>query len=113
MSFGTSNYTEYKKDIVRYHFFDDPINNGKDAVFGIDVHLMKFVNFFKAASAGYGTEKRVLLLHGPVGSAKSSIARNLKQGLEHYPKTDDGRMFTFEWYDEQESEILAHHTTQK
>ncbi len=107
MSFGTSNYTEYKKDIVRYHFFDDPINNGKDAVFGIDVHLMKFVNFFKAASAGYGTEKRVLLLHGPVGSAKSSIARNLKQGLEHYSKTDDGRMFTFEWYDQEESDILG------
>lgn len=107
MSFGTSNYTEYKKDIVRYHFFDDPINNGKDAVFGIDVHLMKFVNFFKAAAAGYGTEKRVLLLHGPVGSAKSSIARNLKKGLEHYSKTDDGRLFTFEWYDEKESDILG------
>ena len=78
MSYGTSQYKEYKKDITRYHFFDDPDNNGKDAVFGIDVHLMKLVNFFKAAALGYGTEKRVLLLHGPVGSAKSSIARNLK-----------------------------------
>ncbi|PIK15506.1 MAG: serine protein kinase [Halobacteriovorax sp. JY17] len=107
MSYGTSNYTEYKKDIVRYHFFDDPNNSGKDAVFGIDVHLMKLVNFFKAASSGYGTEKRVLLLHGPVGSAKSSISRNLKKGIEHYSKTDDGRMFTFEWYDEEESEILG------
>jgi serine protein kinase len=47
MSYGTSNYTEYKKDVVRYHFFDDPIENGKDAIFGIDVHLMKLVNFFQ------------------------------------------------------------------
>ncbi|MCR9205741.1 MAG: serine protein kinase, partial [Halobacteriovoraceae bacterium] len=46
MSYGTSKYTEYKKEITRYHFFDDPIENGKDAVFGIDVHLMKFANFF-------------------------------------------------------------------
>lgn len=107
MSFGTSQYTEYKKEITRYHFFDDPISNGKDAVFGIDVHLMKLVNFFKSAAAGYGTEKRVLLLHGPVGSAKSSIARLLKRGLEHYSKTDDGRMFTFEWVDEEPSEILG------
>lgn len=107
MSFGTSNYTEYKKEIVRYHFFDDPNNGGKDAVFGIDVHLMKLVNFFKAASAGYGTEKRVLLLHGPVGSAKSSVSRNLKQGLEYYSKTDDGRMYTFEWYDDEETDILG------
>ena len=82
MSFGTSEYTEYKKKITRYHFFDDPIGGGKDAVFGIDVHLMKLVNFFKAAAAGYGTEKRVLLLHGPVGSAKSSIARLLKRGID-------------------------------
>lgn len=107
MSYGTSQYVEYKKEIVRYHFFDDPIDNGKDAVFGIDVHLMKLVNFFKSAAAGYGTEKRVLLLHGPVGSAKSSIARLLKKGLEHYSKTDDGRIFTFEWYDEEESDILG------
>ena len=27
MSYGTSNYTEYKKDVVRYHFFDDPFEN--------------------------------------------------------------------------------------
>ena len=64
MSHGTSTYTEYKKTITRYHFFDDPFDNGADAVFGIDVHLMKLVNFFKSASSGYGTEKRVLLLHG-------------------------------------------------
>jgi serine protein kinase len=79
MSYGTSTYTEYKKEITRYHFFDDPIEDGKDAIFGIDVHLMKLVNFFKSASQGYGTEKRVLLLHGPVGSAKSSISRLLKK----------------------------------
>lgn len=106
-SFGTSQYTEYKKEITRYHFFDDPFDKGKDAVFGIDVHLMKLVNFFKSAAMGYGTEKRVLLLHGPVGSAKSSIARLLKKGLEHYSKTDEGALYTFEWTDETESDILG------
>ena len=107
MSYGTSEYTEYKKKITRYHFFDDPLNNGKDAVFGIDVHMMKLVNFFKSAALGYGTEKRVLLLHGPVGSAKSSISRLIKKGLEHYAKTDDGALYTFEWVDEDETEILG------
>ncbi len=107
MSFGTSKYTEYKKEITRYHFFDDPIEDGKDAIFGIDVHLMKLVNFFKSAAAGYGTEKRVLLLHGPVGSAKSSIARLLKKGLEHYSKTDEGMLYTYEWFDDHESDILG------
>lgn len=99
LRWGTESYTEYKKNIVRYKFFDDPIDAGKDAVFGLDVQLMKLVNFFKAASHGYGTEKRVLLLHGPVGSAKSTIARLLKKGLELYSRTDEGAMYTYKWID--------------
>ena len=71
VSFGHEEYTEYKKRIVRYKFFDDPFEDGKDAVFGIDVYLMKLVNVLKSAALSYGTEKRVILLHGPVGSAKS------------------------------------------
>src|SRR5690606_34187649 len=96
---GTDQYTEYKKPITRYKFFEDPIENGKDAVYGLDVPLMKLVNFFKSAALGYGTEKRVLLLHGPVGSAKSTIARMLKKGVEHYSRTEDGAMYTFKWVD--------------
>ncbi len=98
-AWGTSSYVEYKKNIVRYKFFDDPIDNGKDAVFGLDVPLMKLVHFFKSAAFGYGTEKRVLLLHGPVGSAKSTIARLLKKGIERYSRTDEGAMYTYKWID--------------
>ena len=83
-SFGSYDYTEYKKTITRYKFFDDPFENGRDAVFGIDIHLMKLVRVLRAAALGYGPEKRVLLLHGPVGSAKSTIARLFKKGLEWY-----------------------------
>ncbi len=107
MSYGMEKYTEYKKEITRYKFFNDPFSGGKDAVFGIDVHLMKLVNFFRAAAAGYGTEKRILLLHGPVGSAKSSIARLLKKGLERYSKEEDGALYTYEWIDDVESDILG------
>jgi serine protein kinase len=97
---GVENYVDFKKPIQRYKFFDDAFNNGKDAVFGLDVPLMKLVNVLKAAALGYGTEKRVILLHGPVGSAKSTICRMLKKGLEAYSKTDNGALYTFEWIDE-------------
>lgn len=97
MMFGTETYTEYKKQIVRYKFFDDPFDNGKDAIFGIDVHLMKLVRVFKSAALRYGPEKRVILLHGPVGSAKSTIARLLKKGLEWYSRRPEGRIYTFSW----------------
>jgi serine protein kinase len=79
---GTEEYIDFKKPVIRYKFFDDGKNNGKDAVFGLDVAIMKLVNVLKAASLGYGTEKRVILLHGPVGSAKSTVCRLLKKGLE-------------------------------
>lgn len=99
-SYGSRDYTEYKKTITRYKFFDDPIGGGADAVFGIDIHLMKLVRVLRAAALGYGPEHRVILLHGPVGSAKSTIARLFKKGLEAYSRTDDGRLYTYSWITE-------------
>jgi serine protein kinase len=97
---GRVDYKEFKKDIVRYKFFDDEDFDGKDAVFGLDVPLMKLVNVLRSAALGYGTERRVILLHGPVGSAKSTICRMLKKGIEAYSKSDAGALYTFEWVDE-------------
>jgi serine protein kinase len=68
LSHGKTEYIDNKKRLIRYHFFSDERNGGRDAVFGLDVPLMKLVNVFKAAAHGYGAEKRVILLHGPVGS---------------------------------------------
>ncbi|MBD3160568.1 MAG: serine protein kinase, partial [Candidatus Eisenbacteria bacterium] len=97
LSYGTEEYVEFKKKIIRYRFFDDPIGEGQDAVFGLEVPLMKLVGVFKAAAQGYGPEKRVLLLHGPVGSAKSTIVRLLKHGFEQYSRSREGALYTFGW----------------
>ena len=96
-SYGYETYVEYKKKIVHWKFFDDPIEDGRDAVFGLDVHLMKLVNVIKAGAFRYGPEKRVILLHGPVGSAKSTIARMLKKGLELYSTSPEGALYSWEW----------------
>lgn len=98
LSYGREEYIDSKKKVVHYPFFDDPIEDGKDSVFGLDIPLMRLVNVIKSAARGYGTEKRVILLHGPVGSAKSTIARLIKKGLEAYSKTDEGKLYTFEWH---------------
>ena len=58
---------------------------------------MRLVNVLKAAAEGYGPERRVILLHGPVGSSKSTIVRLLKKGLEAYSMTSEGALYTFEW----------------
>src|SRR6187551_1165300 len=97
ISYGTEEYIDNKKKLIRYNFFRDEIDEGKDAVFGLDIPLMRLMNVLKAASEGYGPERRVILLHGPVGSSKSTIARLLKKGLEHYSATAEGALYTFSW----------------
>ncbi len=97
LSFGTEESVVYKEKVTRYKFFDDPVENGKDAVFGLEKTLISLVNVLKSAAARYGTERRVLLLHGPVGSSKSTLARLLKKGMEHYSRTDAGALYTFGW----------------
>jgi serine protein kinase len=97
LSYGSEPFTQFKQEYIRYHFFGDPIDGGHDAIYGLERPLMQLVDFFKSAAQGYGTEKRILLLHGPVGSSKSTIARLLKKGLEHYSKTDAGKCYTYVW----------------
>jgi len=64
---------------------------------------MSLVDAFHSAARRYGTERRVLLLHGPVGSSKSTIVRLLKKGLEAYSRTEEGALYTFGWHTETES----------
>ncbi|RMG98848.1 MAG: serine protein kinase [Chloroflexi bacterium] len=97
VSHGQTEYTRNREKLIHYHFFDDPFENGKDAVFGIDKPLMELVQIFRSAAHRYGTEKRVILLHGPVGTAKSTIVRLLKKGLEAYSRTENGRLYSYYW----------------
>jgi serine protein kinase len=98
LTHGKTEYVDNKKRLIRYNFFHDEKFGGRDAIFGLDVPLMKLVNVFKSAAQGYGTERRVILLHGPVGSSKSTIVRLLKKGIEEYSKTPEGAMYTFSWH---------------
>jgi len=97
LSHGTEEYVDNKKKIVRYRFFQDEQHGGRDAVFGLDIPLMRLVNVLKAAALRYGPERRIILLHGPVGSSKSTIVRLLKRGMEEYSRTPEGALFTYEW----------------
>lgn len=105
LSYGTREYTRFKERVVHYNFFDDPVDNGKDAIYGLDKALMRLVNIIKSGAYGYGPERRVLLLHGPVGSSKSTIVRLLKKGLEVYSKTPEGALYSFSWKLEDGSEF--------
>jgi serine protein kinase len=106
VSYGSDSY-EVTRGEKRghYRFFDDPQDEGRDAIFGLDGPLESLVNALKSAAKGYGIEKRVLLLHGPVGSSKSTIARLLKKGLERFTATDDGALYTLGWVEDDDGEV--------
>ena len=44
-----------------------------------------------------GMNHRLILLHGPNGSAKSTIVSSLMQGLENYSHQVEGSLYSFSW----------------
>jgi serine protein kinase len=107
LSHGSERYKLFKKECVRYHFFSDPFDSGADGIFGLDFALMTLVDFFRSAAEGYGTDRRILLLHGPVGSSKSTIARLMKKGIEAYSKTEEGALYSFSWLLDEDCQVSA------
>lgn len=93
LSKGTKQKKVYRRTITEYNFFND----SEIPVFGLEEPLDRLMKLIKGAAGWYGTEKRVFLLHGPVGSSKSTICRLLKRGLEKYSRTADGALYTFKW----------------
>jgi predicted Ser/Thr protein kinase len=56
-------------------------------------------SFYGALSnfAREGRANRLVLLHGPNGSAKSTFAACLMRALEHYSKQSEGALYRFSW----------------
>ena len=50
LSYGFEKYKLFKKDCIRYHFFSDPIENGADAIYGLDFTVMQLVDVFRSAA---------------------------------------------------------------
>jgi serine protein kinase len=96
-SYGTVKVKKCSKEFIRHKFFDGDFPGNKDKIFGLEGPLEKLVMTLKSAAQGMGPERRIILLHGPVGSSKSTIVRMIKKGYEHYSKTEEGALYTFQW----------------
>lgn len=44
-----------------------------------------------------GRPSKLILLHGPNGSAKSTFVRALGRGIEHYATLDEGALYRYSW----------------
>lgn len=103
---GSLEFTFAGEPQVRFNFFDDPFENGLDAIYGLVRPSMRLVNVLKSGASRFGEDRRMILLHGPVGSSKSTIARLMCKGLSSFTKTELGKLYTFSWYIDPNHEAL-------
>jgi serine protein kinase len=94
--YGTSQVKYPWGEVRRFHLFDAPWASGEDRLFGQE-HVQNSVYRVLKSFVHDGRPNKLLLLHGPNGSAKSTFIRCLGRGLEHYSTLDDGALYRFSW----------------
>lgn len=95
-SFGVYDVVTPVKKLRRYRLFDADFLNGEGRIFGqervqheIITHITNFVRS--------GRVDKLLLLHGPNGSAKTSIVQALIRAAESYSAEACGALYQFSW----------------
>jgi predicted Ser/Thr protein kinase len=94
--FGTETVRTPRGPMTRWRLFDCPWDAGKDALAGqeeVQAAVYRLVSNF----AREGRTNRLILLHGPNGSAKSTFVASLQRAMEHYSTLDDGALYRFNW----------------
>jgi serine protein kinase len=91
--FGSDNREE---SIYRFHVFNEPIDGTAPKLIGHENVQTEIYQKLKT-SAQQGGSNKLILLHGPNGSAKTTLVHGLMGGLERYSKEDEGALYTFNW----------------
>ena len=94
--FGTRKVSGIGGKFPRYILFDAPWDEGRGALEGqeaIQIELVRHIRRFALS----GVCDKLVLLHGPNGSAKSTVMNLLFRALEHYSTLEEGALFRFNW----------------
>lgn len=76
-----------------YHFFEDPQMVGPFVVFGQQKAKENLIEKIHNASRGLESTKRLWILLGPPGSAKSRSMDGIKSALHQYSKSEAGKTY--------------------
>ena len=83
-------------EVTRFKLFDAPWDNGEDRLFGQEMVQNQTYRILRTFVQD-GRPNKLILLHGPNGSAKSTFIRCLGRALEHYSTLDEGALYRFSW----------------
>ncbi len=96
--FGTAQVEHPWGKFTRFKLFDlawDPAHHDH-ALIGQE-HVQEEIYRSLSNFAREGRPNRLVLLHGPNGSAKSTIVSCIMRALEHYSTLDEGALYRFNW----------------
>ncbi len=94
--FGVDEVSQPTGSRKRYRLFDQAFDEGRGRVAGqerVQAAVVRILENFVRS----GRIDRLILLHGPNGSAKTSIIQALTRAAEVYSHTDDGAIYCFNW----------------
>ncbi len=94
--YGTEQVPHPTGTIRRFKIFDAPAGDRDGRVAGqeeVQNAIYRLLGNFVRA----GRINKLILLHGPNGSAKSTLVEALKRGMEHYSAQPEGALYTFNW----------------
>ena len=94
--YGTSMVKYPWGEVRRFHLFDAPWAAGEDRLFGQET-VQNAVYRVLRSFVQDGRPNKLILLHGPNGSAKSTFIRCMGRALEHYSTLDEGALYRFSW----------------
>ena len=83
-------------EVTRFKLFDAPWAGGEDQLFGQEM-VGNLTYQILRTFVQDGRPNKLILLHGPNGSAKSTFIRCLGRALEHYSTLDEGALYRFSW----------------
>ncbi len=83
-------------EVSRFNLFDAPWAKGEDRLFGQEM-VQNQVYATLRSFVRDGRPIKLVLLHGPNGSAKSTFIRCLGRALEHYSTLEEGALYRFSW----------------
>jgi serine protein kinase len=94
--FGTVEVKTPRGTATRWSLFDVPFDGGRDRLVGqeeVQARVYRAISNFVRE----GGVNKLVLLHGPNGSAKSTFVSCIQRALEYYSTLDEGAIYRFNW----------------
>jgi serine protein kinase len=94
--FGAVQTTHPWGSVTRHRIFDQEFEGGGPRLVGQE-RVQVAVRAALESQVRDGAINRLVLIHGPNGSAKSTLVACLFNGAEHYSRLPEGELYRFRW----------------